>query len=84
MDSWNDRYQLFEQQALKYAGKISVDDFSHHTYCSFKHHYFYGEVPKTGCTTVKKVLIQAEMGRQIEFEQAEFIHYREFTPFLKV
>lgn len=84
MSSWNDRYNIFQQQALNYVRKVSIDDFVHATYCSFHKKYFYGESPKTGCSTIKKVLIQAELGKRIDFEHLEYIHYREFNPFLKI
>lgn len=84
MAGWNDRYKIFEQQALKYAHQVKVSDFEHSTYCSFNKNYFYGESPKTGCSTIKRVLIQAELGKRIDFEHGAYVHYREFTPFLKI
>lgn len=84
MNLWTERLKIFEEEALQYAGRISVEDFVHSTYLSFKHQYFYGESPKTGCSTIKKVLIQAELGRRIDFGNPEFIHFREFNPFLKI
>lgn len=84
MSGWNERNEAFRQQAQPYLGPINIDDFVHSTYCSLKHHYFYGESPKTGCSTIKKVLIQAELGERFHFDFPDYIHYREFTPFLKV
>ena len=84
MDGWNDRYRRFEEEALNYVKKVRIQDFEHSSYCSLKHKYFYGESPKTACSTIKKVLIQAELGQQIDFEYDMFIHYREFNPFLKI
>jgi len=84
MAAWNDRHNLFKQQAQNYVKRVSVDDFVHSTYCSFNNGYFYGECPKTGCSTIKKVLIQAELGKRINFERMDYIHFRAFTPFLKI
>ena len=84
MSDWNSRYHIFKQQAYKYAYQINLNDFEHASYCSLHKKYFYGESPKTGCSTVKKVLIQAELGKRINFAELEYIHYREFNPFLKI
>ena len=84
MSSWSDRYAIFERQALKYCDEVKLDDFSHSVYCSLNQKFFYGETPKTGCSTIKKVLIQAELGKRINFENLEYIHYREFSPLLKI
>lgn len=84
MSSWTDRHNLFQKQAANYVWQVSIDDFVHSTYCSFNKNYFYGSSPKTGCSTIKKVLIQAELGRRVDFEHSEYIHYREFNPFLKI
>jgi len=84
MSGWNDRYKIFEQQALPYIKKVKINDFEHSTYCSLSKKYFYGESPKTGCSTIKKVLIQAELEKRIDFEHGAYIHYREFNPFLKI
>lgn len=84
MSGWNDRYSLFQKQAAKYVQQVNMDDFGHSTYCSFHKKYFYGSSPKTGCSTIKKVLIQAELGHRVDFEHPEYIHYREFNPFLKI
>jgi len=84
MSSWTDRHEIFKQQAQHYAFQVPVRDFTHSTYCSLHKKYFYGESPKTGCSTIKKVLIQAELGRKVTFEHLDYIHYREFNPFLKI
>ncbi len=84
MSGWTDRYTIFEKQALNYVDQVKINDFEHSTYCSFHKNYFYGESPKTGCSTIKRVLIQAEMGKRIDFEHSNYIHYREFNPFLKI
>ena len=73
MDGWNDRYRRFEEEAVNYVKKVRIQDFEHSSYCSLKHKYFYGESPKTACSTIKKVLIQAELGQQIDFEYDMFM-----------
>ncbi|MEL6675824.1 MAG: sulfotransferase family protein [Bacteroidota bacterium] len=84
MATWNDRYHLFQQQARPYVSQVYLRDFEHSTYISLKHKYFYGESPKTGCSTIKKVLIRAELEKSIDFESLDYVHYREFNPFLKI
>jgi len=84
MSDWNSRLDIFNQQAQVYLNGIKVDDFVHSTYCSFNKNYFYASTPKTACSTIKKVLINAEIDLNIEFEDSEYIHYREFNPFLSI
>lgn len=74
----------FKLQAFNYIEKVNVNDFVHSTFCSLNKRYFYASTPKSGCSTIKKILVQAELEKRIDFGSIENIHNREFTPFLKI
>lgn len=84
MNNWNNRFEIFTKQASYYSSNVSVKDFVQSTFCSFKNNYFYASTPKVGCSTIKKILIESEIGHSVKFEDPSHIHFREFNPFLKI
>lgn len=49
---------------------------------SIKHHFVYVETPKVACTSIKRILQQAEIGRTLMFEDPSDVHSRELSPLL--
>lgn len=83
MSSWNDRYTEFVQQAKGLHPKVDIADFDYTIYISPRYNYAYAFTPKAGCTTVKKLLTDAEFAEPQAYTDVEYLHYREFLPFLK-
>lgn len=84
MSDWMQRWNQFKTEAKPYHKHLRVDDFLHSTYISLRNKFFYAEVPKVACSTIKRMLICAEYGEKVDFGDFEFIHYREFTPLLTI
>ncbi|HMN13778.1 MAG TPA: sulfotransferase family protein [Bellilinea sp.] len=55
-----------------------------HYLCNWskKYKYVYVETPKVACTTIKRVLQQAESGGAMTYDDPSFIHERERSPLL--
>lgn len=49
---------------------------------SMTHRFVYVEVPKAGCTTIKRVLQQAEAGGTLTYERPGIVHDRAHSPLL--
>ncbi len=84
MSDWMSRWDDFRRQADPYHPRTRIDDFKGSTFISLKHNYFHASSPKVGCSTIKKILIQAELGQLTEFDDFQYIHYREFHPLLSI
>ena len=82
--SWNNRWDLFVQQLGNAHQFLDASVLIHHSHISLSRKFLYIETPKVACSTVKKVLIDAEYGFKTEPETFEYIHYREFSPLLSV
>lgn len=83
MSDWMSRYRIFEEQSEGMHPEMTLDDFNYTIYISPKYNYAYAFTPKAGCTTLKKLLTDAEVGKIHSLEDIEYLHYREFFPFLK-
>lgn len=84
MADWMTRYRRFETQAAGMHPEVSVDDFNYTIYVSPRYKYAYAFTPKAGCTTLKRILTDAEFGEEQPYVEQEDVHYREFLPFLKM
>ncbi len=65
------------------SGRTPTNAFDYSVNISLQHKYFYCEVAKAGCSSVKRFLINAELSRRINFKHFEHLHYRHLSPLLK-
>lgn len=84
MSSWNTRFNIFREQANDYHPYIRLHDFVHETLVSFRHKYFYANNPKVACSTILALLIGAEYDEKVDPEHMDYVHFREFIPFLNI
>ncbi|PHI21464.1 hypothetical protein CEQ90_03440 [Lewinellaceae bacterium SD302] len=82
MADWMSRYAIFATQSAGLHPEMSIQDFNYTIKISPKHNYAYAVTPKAGCTTLQKILIDAEFGEHQHFDQVQYMHYKEFLPFL--
>ena len=76
------RWHQFQKSAEPCFRFLKAEDLMHATHISLQHKYLYVETPKVACSTVKKILIDAEYGGRVENTEMEYYHYREFSPLL--
>lgn len=82
---WNDCLHRIEAQTASLHPKISPEDFRHTLLISPRHNYVFANNPKVACTTIRKLLIDAEYGEIRPFpHRAGTIHYNNFLPFLSI
>ena len=85
MVDWNTCLQRFEARTAALHPRVKPDDFRHAIIVSSRYNYLYVNVPKAACTTIRKLLIDAEFGEVRPYaERSDALHYNEFLPFLNV
>lgn len=84
MADWMTHYHQFEAQALGLHPKVKLDDFRHAIIISPRYRYLFVNVPKVACTTIRKLLLDAEHGEVRPYAEREELHYNEFLPFLNI
>ena len=84
MSTWHNRYQLLATSAAPYHPAVILDDFINATHISLKYKYLFANNPKVGCSTIKKLLIDAEYEAKSELKEFQYIHYQEFAPLLTI
>jgi dermatan 4-sulfotransferase 1 len=82
MSDWNTRWQDFQKSAEHCYPFLRPEDLIHASHISLQNKYLYVETPKVACSTIKKLLIDAEYEGRVPFSEMEYIHYREFSPLL--
>ncbi len=81
--TWNQCLTAREEEYAHLHPGISPQDFRHTLLISPKHHYVFANNPKVACTTIRKLLIDAEYGEIKPYaERSATLHYNEFLPFL--
>lgn len=64
---------------------MPAEDFRNNLLISPRFNYVFANNPKVACTTTRKLLIDAEFGEILPFnERAGTLYYKEFLPFLNV
>lgn len=83
--TWNDCLHRIENETAALHPKVSPADFRHTLLISPRFRYLFGNNPKVACTTIRKLLIDAEYGEVRSYsERSGTLHYNEFLPFLNV
>ncbi len=82
MSDWMNRWNDFQKSADKCFRFLKAEDLIHATHISLRHGYLYVETAKVACSTVKRLLIDAEYESKVELTESEYIHFREFSPLL--
>lgn len=82
--SWNQRWEEFQKSADNCLRFLKAEDFMHVTFISLKYNYLFVETPKVACSTIKRLLINAEYEGKVTISQGEALHYREFSPLLNI
>jgi len=82
MNEWMNRWEEFRKSAANFHQFLTVEDLIHATHISLKNQYLYVETPKVACSTVKRMLIDAEYGREVKYTTSEHLPFREFSPLL--
>jgi hypothetical protein len=77
-----DRFSNFLRHLDGLNGHVPIGQFVYSVHISFKYRYIYVETPKVACTTIKRLLMCAELGQPLSFENAGDIHLREYSPLL--
>jgi dermatan 4-sulfotransferase 1 len=72
---------ISDQDLLKYSPNVPTSDFIYHVNISIAHKYMYVETPKVGCSSVKSLLIRAELEQNFDFGDDQ-VHLREISPLL--
>ena len=76
------RLKDFQRNAFPCYRFLKPEDFVHGSHISLRHKYLYVETPKVACSTIKRILLDAEYEGQITFNNPEYIHFREFSPLI--
>ena len=85
MVDWNTCLERFEARTAALHPRVRPVDFRHAIIVSPRYNYLYVNVPKAACTTIRKLLIDAEFGEVRPYaERSDTLHYNEFLPFLNV
>jgi hypothetical protein len=74
--------RAFSPASTAFRGELSVEEFFYAVNVSLRYHYVYIETPKAGCSTIKRTLINLEVGKSVEHPDFEDIHRRENSPLL--
>lgn len=82
MSDWMKRWNDFQRSAEKCFRFLKPKDLMHATHISLKNKYLYVETAKVACSTIKKLLIDAEYEGQVTPVTGEYLHFREFSPLL--
>ncbi len=83
MADWMSRWELFKRSAAQAYRFQTPEDLIHHTFISLKYNYLYAVNPKVGCSTIKRLLIEAEYEGKVQlYEEPAYVHYFEFLPLL--
>lgn len=82
MSDWMPRWNDFQKSAEKCFRYLKAEDLIHASHISLKNKYLYVETAKVGCSTLKKVLIDAEYEGKVAPVEGEYLHFREFSPLL--
>ncbi len=71
-----------DQDFAPFSPHVPLQEFMYGVNISLAHKYMYVETPKVGCTTIKSLLIRAELDRDFEFSDDEHVHRRFLSPLL--
>lgn len=82
MSDWMNCWNSFQKSAEKCFRFLKAEDLMHATHISLHNKYLYVETAKVACSTVKKLLINAEYAGKVAPVEGEAIHFREFSPLL--
>ena len=82
MNDWMAQWQDFQRSAEHCFRFLTAEDLIHATHISLQHNYLYVETAKVACSTIKKLLIQAEYDDKVVLTEKDNIHFREFSPLL--
>lgn len=84
MDVRTERWNQFLTELKNVNKHLRIEDLIYSINISLRNKYIYVETPKVGCSTIKKMLIQGEYGKKINFTDPAYIHLREFSPLLNI
>lgn len=80
--SWTDCLSRIEAKNAHLHPQLPASEFHNSLLISPRHHYVFANNPKVACTTIRKLLIDAEFGKVRPYqERAATLHYKEFLPF---
>lgn len=83
--NWTDCRQQIETHNAPFHPKVPSQDFHNNLLISPRHQYVFVNNPKAACTTIRKLLIDAEFGVIRSYDdRAATLHFKEFLPFLNV
>ncbi len=82
MNDWMNRWEDFQKSAEPCLRYMTAEDLMHITHISLKNKFLYTETPKVACSTIKRLLIDAEYEGQVAMAEGESMHFREFSPLL--
>lgn len=82
MSDWMTRWNEFQKSAEPCFRFLRPEDLMHATHISLRNKYLYVETAKVACSTLKRILIDAEYEGKVAITKPEYVHYREFSPLL--
>ncbi|MEM9928285.1 MAG: sulfotransferase family protein [Bacteroidota bacterium] len=83
--NWTDCRKEIEARNAPFHPNAPANDFHNSLLISPKHEYVFANNPKVACSTIRKLLIDAEFGVVKPYaERASTLYFKEFLPFLNV
>jgi Sulfotransferase family len=73
---------LGDQHLARFSPSVAMSEFIYSVNISLAHRYVYVETPKAGCSTLKSLLIRAELDQDFQFMDDEHVHRRDRSPLL--
>jgi hypothetical protein len=77
-----DRHAQFAHDIDGLNGQVPIHQFVYGIHVSLKHRYIFVETPKAGCTSIKQLLINAELDGHADIQHGSHVHLREYSPLL--
>lgn len=71
-----------DEEFVPFRAQVPLFDFLYSVNISIVHRYIYVETPKVGCSTLKSLLIRAELDDDLKFRDLYAIHDRARSPLL--